>query len=132
MTELYLPKEIPTHRITPTGKKLFNRGYTPYNKGKSYESVFGDSAEEIKQKISQSLKGHPCYTKKGTNGKPLVLIIDGVLSGRFESAVIASELVGISHQSISRYANGEMKPKNGWKWFYEKDYDKWTKELNNE
>ncbi len=44
-----------------TGNK-YREGLTPWNKGKTYTSV--PCPQEKKEKISNSLKGHPCYKDK--------------------------------------------------------------------
>lgn len=127
--ELTLEPVRPIKYKADNGKYLFGKGYIPKWAGKTLEECYGKQrADEIKRKMSEKRKGrkHPHGPGRVT---PVVVIHQGKLIARFSSTREAERKTGIYCESISRYLRHGVKPRNGWKWFYEKDIDKWEKEL---
>lgn len=123
--ELHIPQGLPQLRTLPTGKRIFNKGCTPINKGKTYEEAYGENtAKAMKQKQTQKRMGHPNYAKKLINSKAVVVIIDGRLAGRYSSGRIPAEKAGVSVSAISAYIKRKRHPANDWLWFHESD-DSW-------
>lgn len=60
-------KKVGTEEWKKHCKKIgFKKGYIPWNKGKTYEQLYGNKSEEVKQKWRKSRKGfrHTEETKK--------------------------------------------------------------------
>lgn len=124
--ELHLDPIIPVTRVV-NGHNVFNKGYRHGMKGKTFEEYYGEErAKEIKRKMSESLKGHPCWTKNKAASKPCVAISEGRIVARFDSCKDAAKALGINYTNIRRYLKGIIKsPRNGWQWFYESESYKW-------
>ena len=126
--ELQLEPIIPMTRVI-NGHNSFNKGYKHPIRGKTYEEYYGEEkAFKKRLKMSQSQKGHPGHGNKAAS-KPCVAIHDGRIMARFNSAVEASECLGLNTATIRRYLKNVIKPKNAWQWFYEKESYKWGKLL---
>lgn len=119
--ELTLSPKIPT-TIIVNGHNVFNKGYHHGIRGKTYEEYYGEEAGKKKrEKMSKSLKGHPFWSNGDASAKKVVAIYNGKVMARFTSAKKASEMTGLNYATIRKYIKGKITPKNGWKWFYEKD-----------
>lgn len=71
--------------------------------------------------MSKSMTGRKRDYKCDGAAKKVVAIHDGKVVARFSSAYKASLILGLNYTTIRKYIKGKVKPKNGWKWFYEKD-----------
>lgn len=113
----------------PNGKYLFCKGYVPKWAGKTLEECYGEQrAAEIKKKMSEKKKGRKNPHKPG-RVTPVIVIYQGKIIAQFPSTMEAERRTGIDTERISRYLRHGVKPRNGWKWFYEKDVEKWEREL---
>lgn len=126
--ELTLPPEIPMTRVV-NGRHVFNKGYHHGMKGKTYEEFYGEElAKQMKKTKSEKLKGHKFWGNADAASKRVVAIKNGEIVGMFGSATKAAKAAGVSYATIRDYIKGRSKPKNGIKWFYEKD-NNWYEEL---
>lgn len=126
--ELYLPPEIPYTYRREDGKVTFTKGHKALKKGLTYDEFYGkERSKEIRKKLAEAHTGktHPNYY----HGKPVVIIVNGKLFARCESATDAGRKLGMNINLIRSYLYGKKKPKNGWKWFFEED-NNWFKEIN--
>lgn len=118
----------PQRRRTEDGRLVFNKGYTPWNKGKTYKELF--TPERIKA-IHDKMDPIRRRTKHGgpnpKKSKPIVAISEGRLIARFRSAREAAAKVGSNKTSISRYCTKKYNDrKRGWLWFFESEIEKWA------
>lgn len=119
--ELTLSPVIPTTRVI-NGHNVFNKGYHHGIRGKTYEEYYGEeAARKKKEKMSKSMTGRKRDCKCDGAAKKVVAIHNGKVVARFSSAYKASLILGLNYTTIRKYIKGKVKPKNGWKWFYEKD-----------
>lgn len=126
--ELTLPPEIPMTRVV-NGHNVFNKGYHHGMKGKTYEEFYGEElAKQMKNTKSEKLKGHKFWGNANAASKKVIAIKNGKIIAMYESAVEAARYAGVSYCTIRDYIKGRCKPKNGIKWFYEKD-NNWYEEL---
>lgn len=118
--ELKLDPVIPVTRVV-NGHNVFNKGYRHGIRGKTYEEYYGEEiGRKKREKMSKKMKGHPYWSNNKAAAKPCVVIYQGKLLGRFDSAIEASRALGMNYATIRKYLKGKIKnPKNGWKWFYE-------------
>ena len=123
--ELHLDPIIPVTRVV-NGHNVFNKGYRHGLRGKTYEEYYGEErAKEIRKRHSEALKGHPYWSNRTANAKACVVIYEGRLIARFESATQAAKSLGLNYSTVRRYLKSHIRPKNGWRWFYEKESWKW-------
>ena len=126
--ELTLPPEIPITRVV-NGHNVFNKGYHHGMKGKTYEEYYGEElAKQMKITKSEKLKGHRFWGNAKAASKIVIAIKNGTIIARYESAKEASKYAGVSYATLRDYIKGRCNPKNGIKWFYEKD-NNWYEEL---
>lgn len=128
--ELILDPVIPERYKSSNGKYLYSKGYHNRWKGMTMEERYGlERAASIKKKMSHARRKRINYHKPN-RVTPVVVIHQGKLIAQFSSTKEAERKTGIDNVMISRYLRQGVKPRNGWKWFYEKDFDKWRKELS--
>lgn len=119
--ELTLPPVIPTTRVV-NGHNVFNKGYHHGIRGKTYEEYYGEETGRAKREnMRRKMKGHPFWSNADAAAKSVVAIYEGKVVARFTSAKKASDCMGLNYATIRKYIKGRAKPRNGWKWFYEKD-----------
>jgi hypothetical protein len=107
---------------------VFNKGYTPWNKGKTFKELF--SPEKIKE-IHDKMDPVRRRTKHGgpnlKKAKAVVVIYQGKLIARFRSEREAADKVGTNKTSVYKYCTGKYHDRQrGWLWFFEKDVEKWA------
>jgi hypothetical protein len=118
----------PQRRKMANGKLVFNKGYTPWNKGKTYKELFTpermkailDKMDAVRRKTKHNGFNVKC-------AKAIVVISNGKLIARFCSGREAARKVGTNRTSVSRYCTGRYKDvKRGWLWFFEEEDYKWA------
>lgn len=127
--ELTYSDEIPVTRVI-NGHNCFNKGYRHGLRGKTYEEYYGkETAEKMKKSKSKKMKGHPFWGNNKARAKKVVAINNGKIEAMFTSALIAADAMGVDYATIRRYIKNRIKPRNGWKWFYEDD-TRWCELVN--
>ncbi len=119
--ELYLPPP-PAIKNKQTGH--FLKGHTPHNKGKKWDEFL--SKEHQKQALKNlSRKGNPNLA--GWNKKEVIAIKNGKIFGVFKSANDAGRKLNLIASNIRLCCRGKRKRCGGIYWFWEADFDRWSK-----
>ena len=126
--ELYIPNE-PFKYNKLNGR--FLKGNVPHNKGKKWEDYMDmRKAKRIKRIAMQNLK--PNMNIGGWNKKQVIGIKEGRIVGVFESSISAANTHSIIARNIRHCCEGKRKRCGGIYWFWEEDYDRWSKYLDKE
>jgi hypothetical protein len=121
--ELYIEPEIPKYNRL---NGQFLKGHEPHNKGKKWsEWMDGRKAKKVLRIAKRNLKGRADFG--GWNKKPIVAIKGDVFYGVFSSCIEASEKMKLQRRNISHVVNGNRKTCGGYKFFFESDFEKWSK-----
>ncbi len=131
--ELYIEPERRT-RNAVNGRLL--PGYVPLNKGKKWGeyNVPIKSREKILANLSNEGRKLGALASKPRLCIKIVGIMHGEFIGEFESAAEAQgklngKGVAISATNIRHCCKGKRPSAGGIKWFYEAEFEKWSKEI---
>ena len=131
--ELQLP-QIPITRNPLNGRIL--RGNIPTTKGKKWGeyNVPKESRKKILANFTNEGRKRGTQISVNTTSKKIIGIKNGKFFSDFASASEAArklQSIGIKvySQNIRNCCKGKRPSAGGIKWFYEKDFEKWQKEI---
>jgi len=131
--ELYIAP-LPRTRNPKNGRIL--PGFIPYNKGKKWGEykVSKKSRKKILANLSDEGRKKGTLASKPRLCKKVVGILKGEFIGMFESAAqaqikIKEKGIAISATNIRHCCKGQRPSAGGIKWFYEAEYEVWSKEI---
>lgn len=122
--ELYI-EPIKLQRNPKNGQLL--KGCKVHNKGKKWTDYMPEESVKIILEKMPHKGNHELWK---TRRKQVVGIKKGKFIGIFESGAKAAEKLGLKQQSISKCCTGIMKKTGGINFFYESDFEKWSKLIN--
>lgn len=124
--ELYIEPHRP-ERNPLNGR--YNKGYTPYNKGRKRSEW---ATKEHEQNLRQAVKNNPNrHVVAGWNKRAVIMIDKDGRHAWFESSEKASRVTGVNGANIRQVCNKHHNHAGGYKWFWFDD-EEWVKLVNGE
>lgn len=128
--ELNLGYQIPDTYLHKSGRRLYNKGHVPHNKGRKYDELYGpERSAAIRKRISETAKGRYFSPDRApSHSRPVVRVTPSCDVIHYASLRQSARVEGVTPAAIKGRIE-HCRAING-RWFYEDDGDKMQAYIN--